>query len=128
MTNLIFYEDASEEVRAVYDDIKRTRNIDQVSNFWMAIANHPPTLRRTWKSLKEIMVDGALDIRFKEMIYLAISINNGCEYCRVSHGVSARKAGMTEEMFGELMAVVAMASETNKLAEGYSVPVDDALA
>ncbi|MCS5555475.1 MAG: carboxymuconolactone decarboxylase family protein, partial [Arenicellales bacterium] len=82
MTNLIFYEDASEEVRAVYDDIKRTRNIDQVSNFWMAIANHPPTLRRTWESLKEIMVDGALDIRFKEMIYLAISINNGCEYCR----------------------------------------------
>ena len=128
MTNLIFYEDASEEVRTVYDDIKRTRKIDQVSNFWMAIANHPPTLRRTWECLKEIMVDGALDIRFKEMIYLAISINNGCEYCRVSHGVSARKAGMTEEMFGELMAVVAMASETNKLAEGYGVPVDDALA
>ena len=128
MTDLIFYEDASEEVRAVYDDIKRTRNIDQVSNFWMAIANHPPTLRRTWESLKEIMVDGALDIRFKEMIYLAISINNGCEYCRASHGASARKAGMTEEMFGELMAVVAMASETNKLAEGYGVPVDDALA
>lgn len=128
MTNLIFYEDASEEVRAVYDDIKRTRKIDQVSNFWMAIANHPLTLRRTWESLKEIMTDGALDIRFKEMIYLAISINNGCEYCRVSHGASARKAGMTEEMFGELMAVVAMASETNKLAEGYGVPVDDALA
>ena len=128
MTNLIFYEDASEEVRAVYDDIKRTRNIDQVSNFWMAIANHPPTLRRTWESLKEIMVDGALEIRFKEMIYLAISINNGCEYCRGRHGVSARKAGMTEEMFGELMAVVAMASETNKLAEGYGVPVDDGLA
>ena len=128
MTNLIFYEDASEEVRAVYDDIKRTRNIDQVSNFWMAIANHPPTLRRTWESLKEIMVDGALDIRFKEMIYLAISINNGCEYGRASHGASARKAGMTEEMFGELMAVVAMASETNKLAEGYGVPVDDSLA
>ena len=128
MANLIFYEDASEEVRTVYDDIKRTRKIDRVSNFWMAIANHPPTLRRTWESLKEIMVDGALDIRFKEMIYLAISINNGCEYCRVSHGVSARKAGMTEEMFGELMAVVAMANETNKLAEGYGVPVDDALA
>ena len=74
------------------------------------------------------MADGALDIRFKEMIYLAISINNGCEYCRASHGTSARKAGMTEEMFGELMAVVAMANETNKLAEGYGVPVDDALA
>ena len=128
MTNLVSYEDAPEEVRTVYDDIKRTRKIDQVSNFWMAIANHPPTLRRTWESLKEIMVDGALEIRFKEMIYLAISINNGCEYCQVSHGVAARKAGMTEEMFGELMAVVAMANETNKLAEGYSVPVDDALA
>ena len=128
MANLISYDDASEEVRTVYDDIKRTRKIDQVSNFWMAIANHPPTLRRTRESLNEIMVDGALEIRFKEMIYLAISINNGCEYCQVSHGVAARKAGMTEEMFGELMAVVAMANETNKLAEGYSVPVDDALA
>ena len=128
MANLISYDDASEEVRTVYDDIKRTRKIDQVSNFWMAIANHPPTLRRTWESLKEIMVDGALDVRVKEMIYLAISINNGCEYCQASHGVAARKAGMTEEMFGELMAVVAMANETNKLAEGYSVPVDDALA
>ena len=128
MANLVSYEDASEEVRTVFDDIKRIRKIDRVSNFWMAIANHPPTLRRTWESLKEIMVDGALDIRFKEMIYLAISINNGCEYCRASHGASARKAGMTEEMFGELMAVVAMANETNKLAEGYGVPVDDALA
>ena len=125
MANLISYEDASEEVRTVYDDIKRTRKIDQVSNFWMAIANHPPTLRRTWESLKEIMVDGALDVRTKEMIYLAISINNGCEYCQASHGVAARKAGMTEEMFGELMAVVAMANETNKLVEGYAVPVDD---
>ena len=128
MANLVSYEDASEEVRTVYDDIKRTRKIDRVSNFWMAIANHPPTLRRTWESLNESMADGALDIRFKEMIYLAISINNGCEYCRASHGTSARKAGMTEEMFGELMAVVAMANETNKLAEGYGVPVDDALA
>ena len=128
MTNLVSYEDAPEEVRTVYDDIKRTRKIERVSNFWMAIANHPPTLRRTWDSLKEIMVDGALDIRVKEMIYLAISINNGCEYCQASHGVAARKAGMTEEMFGELMAVVAMANETNKLVEGYAVPVDDTLA
>jgi AhpD family alkylhydroperoxidase len=128
MTNLISYEDAPEEVRTVYDDIKRTRKIERVSNFWMAIANHPPTLRRTWETLKEIMVDGALDVRVKEMIYLAISINNGCEYCQVSHGIAARKAGMTEEMFGELMAVVAMANETNKLVEGYAVPVDDTLA
>ena len=128
MTKLVSYEDAPEEVRAVYDDIKRTRKIERVSNFWMAIANHPPTLRRTWEGLKEIMVDGALDVRVKEMIYLAISINNGCEYCQVSHGAAARKAGMTEAMFGELMAVVAMANETNKLAEGYGVPVDDALA
>ena len=128
MTNLVSYEDAPEEVRTVYDDIKRTRKIERVSNFWMAIANHPPTLRRTWDSLKEIMVDGALDVRVKEMIYLAISINNGCEYCQASHGVAARKAGMTEEMFGELMAVVAMANETNILVEGYAVPVDDTLA
>ena len=128
MTNLVSYEDAPQEVRTVYDDIKRTRKIERVSNFWMAIANHPPTLRRTWDSLKEIMVDGALDVRVKEMIYLAISINNGCEYCQASHGVAARKAGMTEEMFGELMAVVAMANETNKLVEGYAVPVDDTLA
>ena len=128
MTNLVSYEDAPEEVRTVYDDIKRTRKIERVSNFWMAIANHPPTLKRTWDSLKEIMVDCALDIRVKEMIYLAISINNGCEYCQASHGAAARKAGMTEEMFGELMAVVGMANETNKLVEGYAVPVDDTLA
>ena len=128
MTNLVSYEDASEEVRTVYDDIKRIRKVERVSNFWMAIANHPSTLRRTWENIKEIMVAGALDIRIKEMVYLAISINNGCEYCQASHGVAARKAGMTEEMFGELMAVVAMANETNKLAEGYGVPVDDALA
>ena len=127
MTDLIFYEDASKEVQMVYDDIKQTRNIDQVSNFWMAIANHPPTLRRTWESLKEIMADGALDVRTKEMIYLAISTNNGSEYCQASHGVAARKAGMTEEMFGELIAVVAMANETNRLVEGYSVPLDEAL-
>ena len=127
MTDLIFYEDASKEVQMVYDDIKQTRNIDQVSNFWMAIANHPPTLRRTWESLKEIMADGALDVRTKEMIYLAISTNNGCEYCQASHGVAARKAGMTEDMFGELIAVVAMANETNRLVEGYSVPLDEAL-
>ena len=127
MSDLIFYEDASKEVRMVYDDIMQTRNIDQVSNFWLAIANHPPTLRRTWESLKEIMADGALDVRTKEMIYLAISTNNGCEYCQASLGVAARKAGMTEEMFGELIAVVAMANETNRLVEGYSVPLDEAL-
>ena len=127
MTNLVTYEEASEEVRAVYDEIERTRKLARVSNFWMAIANHPPTLRRTWESLKEIMADGALDVRTKEMIYLAISTNNGCEYCQASHGVAARKAGMTEEMFGELIAVVAMANETNRLVEGYSVPLDEAL-
>ena len=125
MTDLILYEEASEEVRIVYDDIKHTRNVDRVSNFWMAIANHPPTLRRTWESIKEVMADGALDIRTKEMIYLAISINNGCEYCEASHGAAARKAGMTDGMFGELMAVVAMANETNKLVEGYRVPSED---
>ena len=126
MNRMIEYDQASDEVRAVYDDIMHTRNVDWISNFWKTIASHPPTLRRTWDSLKEIMADGALDVRTKEMVYLAISANNGCVYCIASHSVSARRAGMTDEMFGELMAVVGMANETNRLAEGYEVLVDAA--
>lgn len=122
---LIEYADASPEVRAVYDDIMRTRKIDWVNNFWKALANHPPTLRRTWESLKEVMAPGALDLVTKEMLYLAVSAAHNCEYCTYSHTAGARRAGMTEAMLGELMAVVAMASETNALANACRVPVDE---
>jgi AhpD family alkylhydroperoxidase len=122
---LIEYEKASAEVRAVYDDIKATRKTDYVNNFWKALANHPPTLRRTWESVKDVMAPGALDVLTKEMVYLAISATNGCNYCIASHTVGARKAGMTDAMLGELMAVVGMANETNGLANGYQVEIDD---
>jgi AhpD family alkylhydroperoxidase len=125
MAGLIEYEDASAEVRAVYDDIMATRKVDWVNNFWKALANDPATLRRTWASIKEIMSPGgALDPLTKEMIYVAVSVTNQCPYCIASHTAGARKAGMTEAMFGELMAVVGMANETNRLASGYRVPVD----
>jgi AhpD family alkylhydroperoxidase len=122
----IEYRDASPEVRAVFDDIKRTRNVDDVNNFWKYLARDPATLKRTWESIKEIMAPGALDVLTKEMVYLAVSVTNGCAYCIASHGAAARKAGMTEAMFGELMAVTGMANETNRLANGYRVPVDKA--
>jgi AhpD family alkylhydroperoxidase len=122
----INYSDAAPEIRAVFDDIKRTRQIDDVNNFWKYLAQDPPTLKRTWESIKEIMAPGALDARAKEMIYLAVSVTNGCGYCIASHSAAARKAGMSEEMFGELMAVVGMANETNRLANGYRVPIDPA--
>jgi len=122
----IEYRDASPEVRAVYDDIKRTRQVDDVNNFWKYLAHDPATLRRTWSSIKEIMTPGALDALTKEMIYVAVSASNGCEYCIASHTAAARKAGMSEAMFGELMAVVGMANETNRLVNGYRVPVDAA--
>ena len=117
---------ASPSVRAVFDDIKATRKVDDVNNFWKYLANDPATLRRTWESVKEIMAPGALDALTKEMIYLAVSVTNGCGYCIASHGAAARKAGMSEAMFGELMAVVGMANETNRLANGYRVPIDKA--
>ena len=126
MPKPITYADASPAVRAVFDDIKATRKVDDVNNFWKLLANDPATLRRTWESVKQIMAPGALDVRTKEMIYLAISVSNGCGYCIASHGAAARKAGMDEAMFGELMAVVGMANETNRLAYGYRVPVDAA--
>ena len=126
MPNPIDYAAASPQVRAVFDDIKATRKVDDVNNFWKHLANDPATLARTWASVKEIMAPGALDALTKEMIYLAVSVFNGCEYCIASHGAAARKAGMSEAMFGELMAVVGMANETNRLANGYRVPVDKA--
>ena len=122
---LVEYADASPRVRAVYDDIMRTRQIDWINNFWKALAHHPPTLRRTWESVKQIMQPGALDPLTKEMLYLAVSAAHSCSYCIHSHTASARKAGMTEAMLGELLAVVGMASETNALAESYQIPVDE---
>ncbi len=119
------YDKAPPEVRAVYDDIMATRKIDWINNFWLALAHHPPTLKRTWESVKETMKPGALDALAKEMLYLAVSVSNGCEYCINSHTAAARKAGMTEAMLGELMAVVGMANETNRLANGYQVEVDE---
>jgi AhpD family alkylhydroperoxidase len=123
---LIEYEDAPPEVRAVYDDIMETRQVDWVNNFWKALALDPVTLRRTWESVKEVMAPGALDPLTKELLYVAVSVTNGCEYCIASHTASARKRGMTEEQLAELLAVVGMANETNALATGYGVPVDDA--
>jgi AhpD family alkylhydroperoxidase len=122
----IDHRDASARVRAVFDDIKRTRKVEDVNNFWKYLAHDPATLERTWASIKEIMAPGALDGLTKEMIYLAVSVTNGCGYCIASHGAAARKAGMSEAMFGELMAVVGMANETNRLANGYRVPIDPA--
>jgi AhpD family alkylhydroperoxidase len=123
---LIEYEDASPEVRAVYDDIMETRQVDWVNNFWKALAADPVSLRRTWESVKEVMAPGALDPLTKELLYVAVSVTNGCEYCIASHTASARKKGMTDEQLAELLAVVGMANETNSLATGYGVPVDDA--
>ena len=120
------YPKAPAKVRAVFDDIKKSRNVPDVNNFWKYLARDPALLERTWTSLKATMAPGALDPLVKEMIYLAVSISNGCEYCIASHTAAARKAGMTEAMFGELMAVVGMANETNRLSEGYRIPVDAA--
>jgi AhpD family alkylhydroperoxidase len=118
-------EEAGEAARAVFDDIRTTRNTDFINNFWRALANDPATLKRTWESIKEVMAPGALDPATKELIYLAVSITNGCAYCTVSHGAAAKRLGMTKEMLGELIAVVAMANATNRLAYGYRVPVDE---
>jgi len=122
---LIEYQDASPEVRGIYDDIMSTRKTDWINNFWKALAHDPVTLRRTWQSIKEIMAPGALDPLTKEMVYVAVSVTNQCGYCIASHTAAARKAGMTGEMFAELMAVVGMANETNRLASGYQVEVDE---
>ena len=122
---LIEYDAASPEVRAIYDDIMATRKTDWINNFWKALAHDPVTLRRTWSSIKEIMAPGALDPLTKEMIYVAVSATNQCGYCIASHTAAARKAGMSDAMFAELLAVVGMANETNRLASGYQVEIDD---
>jgi len=122
---LIEYNDASAEVRAVYDDIMKTRGTDWVSNFWKTLANDPPTLRRIWGNVKEVMAPGALDALTKEMLYVAISASNQCGYCIASHTAAARKAGMSDAMFAEVMGVVGIANETNRLAAGYQVEIDE---
>jgi AhpD family alkylhydroperoxidase len=122
---LIEYADANSEVRAVYDDIMATRQIDWINNFWKALANDPVTLKRTWDDMKQIMAPGALDALAKELIYVAVSVTNQCAYCIASHTASARNQGMTDDMFRELMAVVGMANETNRFASGYQIEIDE---
>jgi AhpD family alkylhydroperoxidase len=121
----IEYADASPEVRAVYDDIMAARKTDWINNFWKAIAHDPATLKRTWESVKEIMGPGALDPLTKELIYVAVSVTNQCNYCIAAHTASAKKKGMTDAQFKELMAVVGMANETNRLVVGYQVEIDE---
>jgi AhpD family alkylhydroperoxidase len=121
---LIEYKDAAPEVRAVYDDIMTTRKTDWINNFWKALANDPATLRRTWEDIKQIMAPGALDALTKELIYVAVSVSNQCGYCIASHTSSARNKGMTDDMFRELMSVVGMANETNRLSAGYQIEID----
>jgi AhpD family alkylhydroperoxidase len=122
---MVDYESASDEVRAVYDDIMTTRKVDTINNFWKSLAVHPETLRRTWESVKTVMAPGALDPLTKELIYVAVSATNQCSYCVASHSASARKKGMTDEMLGEVLAVVGLANQTNALAAGFQVQVDD---
>jgi AhpD family alkylhydroperoxidase len=123
----IEYADAAPDVRAVFDDIKNTRNVEDVNNFWKYLARDPAGLKRTWEDLKEVMGPGALSPLVKELVYVAVSVTNGCDYCTASHTASARKAGMSDAMFCELMAVVGMANNTNRLANGFRVPIDAAL-
>jgi len=121
------YEDASPEVKEVYDDIMATRNVDWINNLWKALAVQPELLRRTWNGVKEVMAPGTVDALTKEMIYVAVSTTNGCKYCINSHTAAARKKGMTEKMLSELMAVVGMANQTNALANGFQIEVDHAI-
>jgi AhpD family alkylhydroperoxidase len=125
LVGLIEYEDASPEVRAVYDEIMALRKTDWVNNFWKALGNDPVTLRRIWDNVRQVMAPGALDPLTKEMIYVAVSVSNNCEYCTYSHTAAARGKGMTDAMWHELIAVVGLANETNRLANGYRFPVDD---
>ncbi|HEY9774388.1 MAG TPA: carboxymuconolactone decarboxylase family protein [Planktothrix sp.] len=116
---------ASAEVREVFDDIMKTRKIDWINNFWKVLASHPATLKRIWENVKQVMAPGALDPLTKEMLYVAVSVTNNCEYCIHSHTAGARAKGMTDEMLAELLAVVGLANETNRLANGYQMPVDE---
>ena len=124
LVKLIEYAEASGEVKAVYDDIMKTRGVDWINNFWKALANDPKELRRVWQNVKQVMGPGTLDPLVKEMIYMAVSVTNGCEYCTFSHTAAARKKGMSDAMFMELMAVVGLANETNRLANGLRPEVD----
>jgi AhpD family alkylhydroperoxidase len=124
MTKPVEYADAPPEVRAVFDAIKAARGVADVNNFWKALAVHPPTLARTWESLSAVMAPGALDPLVKEMLYLAVSAAHGCDYCIASHTAAARAKGMTDAQHGELLAIVGMASETNRLAQAMRVKVD----
>jgi AhpD family alkylhydroperoxidase len=121
---LIEYDYASPEVKAIYDDIRATRKTDYINNFWKAIAHDPALLNRTWQDLKATMAPGALDPLTKELIYIAVSVTNNCQYCIYSHTASAFGKGMTPEMFKELQQVIGMANETNKLVSGYQVAID----
>lgn len=126
MSQLIEYEDANDEVRAIYDDIRVTRQTERINNFWKALANHPPTLKRTWETVKEVMGSpGELDPLTRELIYIAVSVTNGCGYCIASHTAAARQKGMSETLLGELLDIVALANTTNRLANGYQVPIDE---
>ena len=124
IVKLVDYADAAPEVRAIYDDIMKTRGVDWINNFWKALANDPAQLRRVWENVKQVMAPGALDPLLKEMIYVAVSATNGCEYCTHSHTAAARKKGMTDAMLMELMAVTGLANQTNRLANGLRIPVD----
>jgi AhpD family alkylhydroperoxidase len=121
----IEYEDASPEVRAVYDDIMATRKSDWVNNYWKVLAHHPPSLRRMWANSKEVMGPGALDPLTKELIYMAVSVTNACRYCIASHGAAARSKGMTPEQYAELVAIIGLANETNRHAVAFDLPIDD---
>jgi len=122
---LIEYKDANAEVKAVYDDIMATRKTDYINNFWKAIAHDPALLKRTWDGLKAVMAPGALDPLTKELLYIAVSVTNNCQYCIASHTASAFSKGMTADMFKELQQVIGMANATNKLVTGYQVEIDD---
>ena len=123
--NMIEESEATGKVKEIFEDIKQKRNIKSVNNFWKMLANEPDTLERTWNSLQQVMKKGALDEMTKELIYIAVSITNSCEYCIKSHSSAAIKKGASKDMLAELNAVVGMANETNKLVESYQVKVDD---
>jgi AhpD family alkylhydroperoxidase len=117
--------EATEKVKEIYEEIKKVRQITEVPNFWKSLANNPETLERTWTSLQQVMKKGELDPVVKELIYVAVSVTNGCGYCIKSHSLAAKKKGATNEMLNEMIAVVGMANETNRLVEGYQVEVDE---
>ena len=125
--NKISDKEASGKVKEIFDEIKEARQITEIPNFWKTMANSPETLERTWRSLQQVMKKGALSPEIKELVYVAVSITNACEYCIKSHTLAAKKKGATDEMINEMIAIVGMANETNRLVEGYQVEVDEFL-